>query len=106
MCSAPCARASGPSTFEFEVVMPSAAPKSFAGCGGECVEVRRYARALLSCRADTLRPRMSAFRNETNFIKITSPEWMAWIAHGPQGRGCREVHRTEQTRACQSTTNS
>lgn len=28
--------------------------------------------------------RVSAFRNETNVITISSPEWQAWIAHRPQ----------------------
>jgi hypothetical protein len=41
---------------------------------------------------------VSAFRNETNIVKITSPEWQAWIAHGPslssQG-GRKEIHRTD-----------
>jgi hypothetical protein len=41
--------------------------------------------------------RVSAFRNETNVITITAPEWQVWIAHGPrpQGGGCKEIHRTD-----------
>lgn len=40
--------------------------------------------------------RVTAFRNQTNIVTITSPEWQAWIEHhGPQGGGRIEIHRTD-----------
>jgi hypothetical protein len=39
--------------------------------------------------------RLSAFRNDTNVVKVTSSEWQAWIAHGPREGGCKDFHRTD-----------
>jgi hypothetical protein len=39
--------------------------------------------------------RLTAFRNDTNIIRITAPEWRAWLrlARG-QGGGCKTMQRT------------
>src|SRR5215210_6122464 len=75
--------------------------KEVADVAGVCITTVKN--ALRAARAINLlsveERRLTAFRNDSNVVRITSPEWRAWLRLGGGGKSVPRSHTQENNRA-------